>query len=816
MTSLSLWLKWSLRDMRRRWWQVIVVALIIALGTGVYCGLGSSMPWRTKSFNESYAMLNMYDLKMELTPGSYLVADDLAQVVGAVEHAAWIQDSEMRLSLPTPVDASTSDQTILVPGRIIGVDVASGGPAINGLHIAAGRALEPADSGEPVCIVENNFARYYDLSPGDREIRIREGRALECVGNGMAPEYFMVLTAEGGIMAQANFAALFVPLATVQEVAGLPGMVNDLLITISGDADVEILRQELKGAMEKAFPQVGVTFETKSENATYALMKEDIPGDQEMYNIFAYMLLAGAAFGTFNLVSRMVESQRREIGINMALGVAPRVIARRHLFVGAQIALLGMIFGLGIGVVLSNVYSDLLREMLPMPYFETPFQFSIFLRGALLGFAIPLIATVYPVWRAVRVAPIDAIQTGHLVAKGGGLAPFLARLPFGALPGSSLVKFPFRNLSRNPRRTLLTALGITMAVTLLVATGGMMDTFFGTLHAAREEHLQDVPDLMLVTLDNSYPVAQLPVSDPGISQAEPIITLPGAVSSQNGGSFDVIIQLLDLDNELWSPTLLRGDKQTQGPGVIIAAKAARDLDVDVGDTITLQHPYRESAYAYGQKESQVRVMGIHADVVRMYLYMDSRDATLMNLDGMANGLQVLPVTGVAEATIRRELAHMPGVASVQPASALLDAFDQLLDMFVRIFRTSQYIAILLAFLIAFNTASINVDERRRELATMFAFGTRIRATLRIAMVENLMTGVLGTIVGAGLGWVVLNRLLMARMDTMEPDFGLLIQVSPLTLILAIIMGVLLVALTPVFTMRRILRMDIPSTLRVIE
>ena len=833
MTSLSLWLKWSLRDLRQRWLQVVAIAMVISLGTGAYCGLGSNTRWRLQSFDQSFAMLNMYDLKMKLSPGSYLDAGELAQVVNAIED---VQDSEMRLILPTFVDASlrqapgplaqgqraqdaaTSDRTVMVSGRIVGVDVSAGGPTISGIHVTGGRALRASDSGELVCIVEHSFADYYDLEPGDRKIRVRGGLSLDPVGIGMSPEHFIVMTEQGGMIAQASFAALFLPLESAQEMAGLPGMVNDVLLLVADGVEVEAVEQMLQEAMAKAFPEVGVTFEEKSENEVYAFMYEDVPGDQAMFDIFAFLLLAGAAFGTFTLVSRMVEAQRREIGINMALGVEPSIIARRYIFfAGAQVALLGMLFGLAAGAILSHAYGNLLREWMPMPYFETPFQATIFLRGALLGIAIPLLAAIYPIWRAVRVTPVEAIQAGYLAAKSGGLAPLLAHFH---LPGSSFTKFPFRNISRNPRRTLLTVLGITMAVILLVATIGMLDSMTATLDAGREEHLKGAPDRMLVTLDSFYPVELLPLSGddlgPRISKAEPLVTLPGAINNRDGEAIDVMVQLMDLDNDLWAPTILRGDERAEGPGVVIAEKAARDLGVDVGDTVTLEHPYRESLFAYRLQESQVRVVGIHADVLRLYLYMDIEDAAVMNLDGLANSLQISPAAGIEEEEIRKQLSQMQGVASVQSVSALVDTYAELIELFVGVFGIGQYVAILLAFLIAFNTTSINVDERRRELATMFAFGTRVRTTIRMAVIENLATGVLSTIVGLGLGWVVLSQLLGRQVEQTVPEIGLLIQVAPSTLVLVACFGVLLVALTPIFTIRKITRMDIPSTLRVVE
>ena len=55
-------LRWSARDLRRRWVQVAAIALIIAIGTGVYSALGSTATWRRTSNDASFAAVGMYDL----------------------------------------------------------------------------------------------------------------------------------------------------------------------------------------------------------------------------------------------------------------------------------------------------------------------------------------------------------------------------------------------------------------------------------------------------------------------------------------------------------------------------------------------------------------------------------------------------------------------------------------------------------------------------------------------------------------------------------------------------------------------------------
>lgn len=92
----------------------------------------------------------------------------------------------------------------------------------------------------------------------------------------------------------------------------------------------------------------------------------------------------------------------------------------------------------------------------------------------------------------------------------------------------------------------------------------------------------------------------------------------------------------------------------------------------------------------------------------------------------------------------------------------------------------------------------------------FAFGLRIRTATRMQMLENLVIGVLGTGLGLTAGWLVLSTVLVARVDTQLPDIKFALTLSPGSILL----GALVVTLTPLLSIRKMRRMDIPSTLRV--
>jgi putative ABC transport system permease protein len=139
-----------------------------------------------------------------------------------------------------------------------------------------------------------------------------------------------------------------------------------------------------------------------------------------------------------------------------------------------------------------------------------------------------------------------------------------------------------------------------------------------------------------------------------------------------------------------------------------------------------------------------------------------------------------------------------------------------MNLFFRLIYLVGLVVMLLALLITFNSTSINVDERAREIATMFAFGLPVRTVTRMSMLENLIIGILGTLSGLGLGYVVLVWMITQRMASQMRELDFSLTLSPATLGWAVAIGVIVVALTPLLSMRKMVRMDIPSTLRVME
>ncbi len=119
---------------------------------------------------------------------------------------------------------------------------------------------------------------------------------------------------------------------------------------------------------------------------------------------FGVLALALAAIGTYGLLAYDVTRQRREIGIRIALGAAPRTIVAAVLGRGMRLAVLAMMLGVAGSIGLTRLLRGELSGV-------SPTDPATFAASALVLLAIAAIACVLPAWRASDVDPLETLRT---------------------------------------------------------------------------------------------------------------------------------------------------------------------------------------------------------------------------------------------------------------------------------------------------------------------------------------------------------------------------------------------------------------------
>jgi putative ABC transport system permease protein len=103
------------------------------------------------------------------------------------------------------------------------------------------------------------------------------------------------------------------------------------------------------------------------------------------------------------IVSRFVVERTREIGVRVAVGAVPCQIAGLILRDGLRLTAIGVVAGLAAAVVAARALAGLLYEVPP----DDPLTL---LAMAGLFTAVSTIAMLFPMWRAARVNPLDALR----------------------------------------------------------------------------------------------------------------------------------------------------------------------------------------------------------------------------------------------------------------------------------------------------------------------------------------------------------------------------------------------------------------------
>ena len=798
-------LRLSWRDLRHRWWLVLLTAIIIAIGTGTFAGLGGTSAWRKQSMDASYDVLRYHDLRVRLPANVDAPAGSLEEGIRSIRSANQVTAVAERLIVPTQVDASTAGETVLVPGELVGLPP---GADVDKLYVASGRG---ARSGTNEAVLEAKFVATRHLAPTGT-VRVSGGKDVAYTGTGYTPEYFQVgsnqqLTGEYG------FAVVFMPLSTAQSLAGKSQRVNDAVLRLRPGADATGVGKEI----EKALGDVGATTETRQDDVVRRSLYADARNDEKTWTALSLLILLGASFAAFNLITRMVEAERHEVGVAMALGTPVARLYIRPLLVGFQIAVLGVVLGIGVGIAAGSAMRGLLTSFLPLPIWRTPFPAARYAQAAILGIALPMLATVVPVRRALRVEPVEALrsQSASTRKRAAGLAPKLTRFHHR---GGVVAMMPYRNVARTPRRTLLTALGIAASITTLVAVLGMLDSIGAAFDRSDTEVARASPDRLELTLSEFQPsdsgVVKAIAASSVVAKAEPGLRLGGTMRHE-GVEVDTLIDVIDFQAASWTPSLVQGDAPIGRPGLVISEKAASDLGVGPGDNVTLQHPVRAGS-SYRMVDTSLPIAGVHPNPLRFFTYIDASQVGLFELTGITDVVVIEPAPGRSVDDVQRALFEQPGVSSVQEIAVLGQLLEERLSQFTGILRTLEGFGLVLALLIALNSATLAMEERRREQATMFAFGLPVSTVLWTIVVETFLTALAGTVVGLGTGYLAMRWLLNMFTTETFPELGIVPLISPLSIVTVLVLGVGVATAAPLLAVRSLRRTDIPSTLRVLE
>lgn len=365
-----------------------------------------------------------------------------------------------------------------------------------------------------------------------------------------------------------------------------------------------------------------------------------------------------------------------------------------------------------------------------------------------------------------------------------------------------------RNVGRNRRRSLLTGLTVLFGVMVVVNTRGLMwglqsmmieDTVearLGALQVHRRGYVDaaDAAPLGLSLPDDAAFRARI-LAVPNVAGAAGRLVFSGLAT--NGRAQTLFVgRGLDLAHEQEAcpkmntsvaeggATLAVGD----GTAALLGSGLAEAFGAEAGGTVTVQ-----ATSPGGRVNSlDLTVKGL---TTTAFPFENQRVVTLP----LATAQSLVGLDGkVTEYAVRvHELARLDETAAALRA-ALGPEYEvhtwRELQPFLRDIMNVQNSILggisLLLFVVVLtgivNTLSMSVFERTREIGTLLAVGMRRRAVLRLFLLEGAVLGVVGGLLGAGMG-----RLVVAAVASL----GIRFQVSGLNAV-----SILRPTVTPTFVL----------------
>ncbi|MGA7226734.1 MAG: FtsX-like permease family protein [Acidimicrobiia bacterium] len=771
------------RDMRRQRAQFLAVALTIGLGVMLFASTYDAYQNLNSSYKYTYGRLDFADITV-VGAGS-----DFAAQARQIEGVAAVE-TRLQADIPMRVDGE------VFVGRIVGYP-SSGQPEVNKIDVRQGSYF----AGEPGAevVIEDHMAKDFDLGVGDRfEMHIGGDWAESTIsGVAISAEYIWPAKSRQEIFpTPGTFGVVFGDESLFDSIP--PAVtVSQVLIVYNDGADVEATDAAVRQAAEQAGAGDVVTQAKHPSNETLQL---DVSGFQELAVMFPALFMTAAAMAAFILLTRIVYSQRSQIGTLRASGMDKRTVLRHYLSYGVRLGLISGIVGVLVGMALAYVITGLYTQGLGIPDTVRGFHPITPFIGVLFGLAAGAIGAYAPARTAFRVSPAEAMR-GDVPAGGGGRSLFEVVVPpLRSLPVRWLMVL--RGIGRNKRRSLSTALGVVLAAILIMVSWGMIDTIAEILDRQFNVVSVEDADIILAAPVSDQSIQSVAAID-GVDRVEPVITLQATVGS-DGRSYSTTIEGYQPD------TTMHGFPDGLPQSGILAGKGLKDeLGVEVGDEVTIGLPTLGTEFS-------TKIEGFLDEPIGTYLYIDQSILTAQAPDASvlgAPGVTILKASfdsGVDRKMVISDIADVNVVAAAVDARTLYDLIQQYLGFFYAFVGVMLVLGGALAFALMFNTISVNVAERSGEFATMRANGLSHANIARLVATENVLLTVLGLIPGVLIGyWSGAFFLSAFSNDVFILDF----YMSPLSIAGTALALLLVAGLSLIPALRTVRRLDIGKVVR---
>lgn len=779
-----------LRDLVLMKGQLFTIALVVACGVASFVAAVGTYRSLESACRRYYEQERMADVFVTLDRAPDGIARELEAIPGV--SAVYTRVVERALLPLENREEPASGIVVSLP--------AQGPPPLLDVRLRSGRMVDPDRSDE--ILVSESFAVANGLVPGDVLPFVLDGRRhdLRIAGTAMSPEYVFVMSGAAMSNDDRRFGVFWMSRPGLASAFRMEGMFDDAVMRLGPGASAPEVLIAVDRILE---PYGGRGAVLREKQLSNRLVQGEI---RQLYGLglaVPAIFLAVAAFLLNVVLSRLVELQSGQIAVLKALGYSGFEVAMHYLELLGLIVLVGAAIGVPLGAWVGDKWT-----MIYAPSFRFP-DLSFHLDADLVCVAVlvSVFAAAFGALRTVRhvasLPPAEAMNPPAPPIYGSSL---VEKLGIYRMLGTSS-RMVVRDLLRKPMRTLMAAVGIGMAMAVLVLGMFAQDVV---------AHFMDVQFARGVREDLSIQLVRpIPKVDLGAFR-----TLPGVLLMESERSVPVrfrhrqhvrdgvvtgraptssLRRAIDLDGKVFPATTY---------GLTLSKKLAEILELSIGDLV-------EVDVLVGQRPKlDLPVVALVEDMAGLNAYV-GEDA-LARVLGEENTVTsvFLSVDPIDSRGIESRIARIPGVLGTGRRAAVVAAFrKQSADSMVLFSRILTVFAAIISVGVIYNTARVSLSMRSRELASLRVLGFTRGEVSGILLGELLVSVILAVPIGLPLGRLFAEVVFMG-VDTEQMRMPITISLH--TYAYAVTVVVLAAAASALFVRRQLDRLDLVGVLKTRE
>ena len=470
-----------------------------------------------------------------------------------------------------------------------------------------------------------------------------------------------------------------------------------------------------------------------------------------VFPVFFFLVAALVATTT---MTRMVDENRLQMGTLKALGYSNTAIAGKYLFYGLASSILGSILGMAVGFVVfpTIIWQAYQTMVFSLPTFTLQFYPGMAVGSVLLSAAVIGITT----WEACRASLRE--KTAALLlprAPVAGKRIFLEYITPLWKHMSFSQKTTARNLFRYKKRFFMTVLGVAGCTALLLIGFGIQDSILPMLN-------RQTTELNHSDLTISYSDARAFSVEHGLGD---VLDSSADVTSW-GRFYNKSVTIYNASGDKQTVSIVTAEDESQmtayftfrtrqghktipfdDSSAILTEKTAESLGLAVGDTFEVET-------SDGSRKT-LTLTGITENYVFTRLYLSQ--AQLRTLTGgtlpewnTVYGQTDCP-TSDDRNTLRTDLLACNYVSGVSFMEDTTEMFDNLIGCLNYVVILIIVCAAALAAVVLYNLISVNLGERKKELATIKVLGFFDNEVYRYIFREIDLLALIGSLAGLALG-----------------------------------------------------------------